>query len=139
MRLLLATPDSEMLALMRSLLDAAMCLVPLDVCAEAVADQEALLQRAALHCDDVILLDWQLAGGGSPDLVRAIFKANPRARVVALLPDQLRQYRQRIWDAGACSSIPTERLDQEWLSSALCIMSRAMAREAQAADAVRDV
>lgn len=133
MRLLLATPNSAMLELMHSLLDAAMSLVPLDVSAEAVTDQEALLQRAALHSDDVILLDWQLAGAGSPDLVRAIFKANPRARVMALLPDQLRQYRQRIWDAGACSSIPTERLDPEWLSSALCIMSRAMAREAQAA------
>lgn len=135
MRLLLATPDREMLSLMRSLLDAALGLVPLDVSAEAVADEGALLGRAARSADDVILLDWQLAGGGSPDLVRAIFAANPRARVVALLPDQLRQYRQRIWDAGACSSIPTERLDQEWLSSALCIMSRAMSREAQAAGA----
>lgn len=129
MRLLLATPDSSMLGLMRSLLDAALGLVPLDVRAEAVADAEALLRRAARHSDDVILLDWQLAGAGSPELVRAIFAADPRARVVALLPDQLRQYRQYIWDAGACSSIPTERLDQEWLSSALCIMSRAMARE----------
>lgn len=138
MRLLLATPNSETLGLMRSLLDAALCLVPLDVEADSVADQAALLQRAALHRDDVILLDWQLAGAGSPDLVRAIFEVHPRARVVALLPDQLRQYRQRIWDAGACSSIPTERLDQEWLSSALCIMSRAMAREAQAAPAPCD-
>ncbi len=133
MRLLLATPDREMLSLMRSLLDAAMELVPLAISTEAVADQQALLQRAALHSDDVILLDWQLAGAGSPDLVRAIFASHPRARVVALLPDQLRQYRQRIWDAGACTSIPTERLDQEWLSSALCIMSRAIAREAQPA------
>lgn len=138
MRLLMATPDSEMLDLMRSLLAAALELVPLEVSAGAVADQEALLRRAALHSDDVILLDWQLAGGGSPELVRAIFAVNPRARVVALLPDQLRQYRQRIWDAGACSSIPTERLDQEWLSSALCIMSRAMAREAQAAGTACD-
>ena len=138
MRLLMATPDSEMLDLMRSLLAAALELVPLEVSAGAVADQEALLRRAALHSDDVILLDWQLAGGGSPEPVRSIFAVNPRARVVALLPDQLRQYRQRIWDAGACSSIPTERLDQEWLSSALCIMSRAMAREAQAAGTACD-
>jgi DNA-binding NarL/FixJ family response regulator len=138
MRLLMATPNSEMLGLMRSLLNAALDLVPLDVKAESVADQGALLERAAAHTDDIILLDWQLAGAGSPDLVRAIFATDPRARVVALLPDQLRQYRQRIWEAGACSSIPTERLDQEWLSSALCIMSRAMAREARAAVAPGD-
>jgi DNA-binding NarL/FixJ family response regulator len=132
MRLLMATPDHATLSLLRSLLDAALALVPLEVTADSVSDQNALQQRNALHSDDVILLDWQLAGAQSPDLVRALFADNPRARVVALLPDQLRQYRQRIWEAGACSSIPMERLDQEWLSSALCIMSRAMAREARA-------
>lgn len=130
MRLLLATPDHATLGLLRSLLEAALALVPLNVAAESVSDEHTLLQRNVLCRDDVILLDWQLAGSHSPDLVRAIFAANPRARVVALLPDQLRQYRQRIWDAGACTSIPMERLDQEWLSSALCIISRAMAREA---------
>ncbi|NJN18516.1 MAG: response regulator transcription factor [Oscillochloris sp.] len=130
MRLLLATPDPATLELLRSLLAAALELVPLQVSADSTNNVETLLQRVALHEDDVILLDWQLAGAESPNLVRAVFAKYPRARVVALLPDRLRQYRQRIWEAGACSSIPMERLDQEWLSSALCIMSRAMAREA---------
>jgi hypothetical protein len=51
-------------------------------------------------------------------------------RIVALLPESYRQYRQRVWEAGACSSIPQEHMDQEWLSSILCVMKRAMQREA---------
>jgi hypothetical protein len=77
------------------------------------------------------LLDWPLAGSGSPDLVRAVFRVNPRLRVIALLPNHPRQYRQCLWKAGACSSIPKERLDQEWISSALCLINRAMQREAK--------
>ncbi len=50
---------------------------------------------------------------------------------MTLLPLQLRQYRQCIWDAGSCSSVPKEHMDQEWLSSVLCLMHRAMAREAR--------
>lgn len=138
MRILLATPDSDTLDLMRSLLDVALGLVPLEVAAEHIDSQDALLRRVALRRDDVILLDWQLAGAGTPDMVRRIFTFQPLIRVIALLPDQLRQYRQRIWDAGACCSIPLERIDQEWLSSALCIMSRALAREAQAVGAPCD-
>jgi len=51
--------------------------------------------------------------------------------VVALLPLGYRQYRQRVWQAGACNSIPKEHMDQEWLSSILCVMHRAMQREAR--------
>ncbi|MFV9503524.1 MAG: hypothetical protein AB4911_03070 [Oscillochloridaceae bacterium umkhey_bin13] len=129
MRLLIATPDQTLLTTLDTLLAAALGLVPIEVNAVIVSDAKALLERAELGNDDVILLDWQLVGARTPDLVRAIFAVYPSARVMTLLPDQQRQYRQRVWEAGACTSIPTERLDEEWLSSALCIMNRAMARE----------
>jgi DNA-binding NarL/FixJ family response regulator len=131
MRVLLATPDDETLALMQALLEAALQLVPLTIKVHSARTPEDLLQRARLDLDDIVLLDWPLAGAESPDLVRAVFQVNPRMRVIALLPDHPRQYRQCLWEAGACSSIPKERLDQEWISSALCLMNRAMQREAR--------
>lgn len=129
MRVLLATPDDETLTLMQSLLAAALQLVPLTITVQAVRAPEELIARARQALDDVVLLDWPLAGPDSPDLVRLLFQANPHLRVIALLPGQPRQYRKCLWDAGACSSIPKERLDQEWISSALCLMSRAIERE----------
>jgi DNA-binding NarL/FixJ family response regulator len=131
MRVLLATPDDETLALMQVLLEAALQLVPLTVEVHTGRTPEQLLERARLDLDDIVLLDWPLAGADSPDLVRTVFQINPRLRVIALLPDHPRQYRQCLWEAGACSSIPKERLDQEWISSALCLMNRAMQREAR--------
>ena len=63
--------------------------------------------------------------------MRALLVRNPRLRIVALLPQSYRQYRQQVWEAGACTSIPHEHMDQEWLSSILCVMHRAMEREAR--------
>ena len=50
-------------------------------------------------------------------------------RIIVLLPSHQRQYRQLVWEAGACNSIPKEYMEQEWLSSVLCVMYRAMQRE----------
>ncbi|MCB0162119.1 MAG: hypothetical protein KDD83_28475, partial [Caldilineaceae bacterium] len=66
---------------------------------------------------------------GTPALVQEILAQNPQLRVVALLPENFRQYRQRVWDAGACNSIPKEHMEQEWFSSITCVMHRAMERE----------
>jgi DNA-binding NarL/FixJ family response regulator len=131
MRVLLATPSDETLALMQVLLEAALQLVPLTLDLHTARTPDQLLQRARLDLDDIVLLDWPLAGAGSPDLVRTVFQVNSRLRVIALLPDHPRQYRQCLWEAGVCSSIPKERLDQEWISSALCLMNWAMQREAK--------
>ena len=81
--------------------------------------------------DDVVLVDWPLVREGTPDLVRELVQRNPRLRIVALLPLTYRQYRREVWQAGACSSIAKEHIEQEWLSSVLCIMHRAMEREAR--------
>ena len=77
----------------------------------------------------MVLLDWQLAGAETPDLLRAVLQINPGLRVMTFLPLELKEYRRCVWDAGGCTSVPTERLDEEWLASALCLINRAMQRE----------
>ena len=128
-RLLIATPDLECRKILHSLLDAAMELVPLDIEARDVHDLAALQERNAARQDDLLLLDWQLAGEETPNRLRELTTQNSKLRVITLLPLQLRQYRQCIWQSGACSSIPKEHIDQEWLSTVLCLINRAMERE----------
>lgn len=130
-RLVIATPHAESRALLHSLLNAAMQMVPLDIDSHDVGDLAQLQQRTAASLDDLVLLDWDLAGTDTPDRLRELMISNPRIRVITLLPLHLRQYRQCIWESGACSSIPKEHIDQEWLSTVLCIVHRAMEREAR--------
>jgi DNA-binding NarL/FixJ family response regulator len=129
-RMVLAVKDQECANLVSSMLDEALQLVPLEVEVVRAHSRASLLERTRDRLDDVVFLDWDLVGAGTPDLVREMARQNPRIRVVALLPLQLRQYRQTLWEAGACSSVPKEHMDQEWLSSVLCLMNRAMSREA---------
>jgi DNA-binding NarL/FixJ family response regulator len=128
-RLLFATPEAEFLKVLDSVIESALELTPLQVTTAAAAARQPLLQRVDAGADDVVVLDWSLAGPATPDLVRELLQRNPQVRVVALLPEIQRQYRQQVWAAGACSSIPKEHIDQEWLSSILCVMYRAMERE----------
>lgn len=131
MRVLFAASDQESLNLMDSTLDSALCLTPLEVQVAEARTCAEVLTRVDAYQDDIILLDWQVAGPQTPALVRDILSRNPLLRVVALLPEHQRQYRQLVWDAGACNGIPKEHIDQEWLSTVLCIMQRAMQREAR--------
>ena len=131
MRVLFAAADEESLKLMYSTLDAALCLTPLDIQVAEACTCAEILARVYAKGDDIILLDWQVAGADTPTLVREILNHDPLLRVVALLPEHQRQYRQLVWDAGACNGIPKEHIDQEWLSTVLCIMHRAMQREAR--------
>jgi DNA-binding NarL/FixJ family response regulator len=130
-RLLFATPEAPFRKLLDSVIETALELTPLQVTTAAVQARQPLLQQVDAGAADVVVLDWSLAGPGTPDLVREILQRNPQMRVVALLPEIQRQYRQQVWNAGACSSIPKEHIDQEWLSSILCVMHRAMEREAR--------
>ncbi|MFN8472556.1 MAG: response regulator [Anaerolineae bacterium] len=129
LRAVIAVSDEETLALIRELLQAALALVRHDVQIAHTDTRQALLARTLADQDDVIFLDWELVGPETPDLVREIARLNPRLRTVVLLPLHLRQYRQCLWEAGAYSSIPKEYLDQEWLSSVLCLIRRAIDRE----------
>lgn len=128
-RVLLAVQTEGCADLMRTLLDAALQLVPLEIRVDQARTRVRLMERVRSSRDDVVFLDWDLAGASTPDLVRQITGSNPRIRVVALLPGHLRQYHQRLWAAGACSSMPKEYMDQEWLSGLLCFINRAMTRE----------
>ena len=130
-RLLFATADEATRALLHSLLDSAIQLSCPPVVRMEVATRSALLERAKASLDDVILLDWALADAGTPDLVRELLGQDPQLRTVVLLPQDMRQYREQVWNAGACNSIPKEHMDQEWLASILCVMFRAMQREAR--------
>jgi hypothetical protein len=79
-----------------------------------------------------VLLDWLLAGADTPQYLRALRALNPALRTIVVMPLAVRQYRTCLWDAGACVGLPKEHLDQEWLLSMLCLMSRAMEREQRA-------
>jgi DNA-binding NarL/FixJ family response regulator len=128
-RVLFACADPQTLDLQQSVLASSINLVCFAVDFASVGSVDDLWRRVAAGADDVILLDWHLAGAETPQLVRSLLDRSPRLRIVALLPQGYRQYRHSVWEAGACSSIPTENMDQEWLSSILCVMQRAMQRE----------
>lgn len=130
-RLLFAVPEPSSLDLMHAILRSALCLTPLDVSFAEVATVNELTRRVREQRDDVVLLDWQISEAGTPDLVKRLLEENPQLRVVVLLPESSRQYRKLVWDAGACNGIPKEYMDQEWLSTVLCVMNRAMEREAR--------
>ena len=130
-RLLFATPDAESQMLLDSLLSSALELTPLTVRTAQATTIDALFARVDADADDVVVLDWLMAQAQTPALVATLLQHNPRLRIVALLPQSYRQYRKEVWQAGACSSIAKENMEQEWFSSVLCIMHRAMQREAR--------
>ena len=131
MRLLFAVPELNSLELMHSVLSSALCLTPLTVSFAEARTLDELEARVEEGLDDVILLDWEMVNADTPALVTDILSRNPELRVVVLLPESSRQYRRLVWEAGACNGIPKEFMDQEWLSTVLCIMYRAMEREAK--------
>ena len=128
-RLLVATPDVTSLVLLRSVVNAARNLVCFSLEVAEVAYPTDLLDRVDRAADDVILLDWEMARTTTVDFVKTILDHNPKMRIIVLLPSSQRQYRQLVWEAGACNSIPKEYMEQEWLSSVLCVMVRSMQRE----------
>lgn len=129
-RVLFACADPQTLELQQSVLASSLNLVCFAVTFASVTTVDDLWRRVDAGEDDVILLDWHLTDAETPQLVRSLLAHSPRLRIVALLPQGYRQYRHSVWEAGACSSIPTENMDQEWLSSILCVMQRSMQREA---------
>ena len=128
-RLLVAAPDAESLALYRALIASAEALLPLGIQTEYVESRAALTNRVGEHAADVLLYDWELSGAETPDYMRELIALDPRLRTIIIMPLALRQYRQCLWQAGVCVGLPKEHLDQEWLLSMLCLVTRAMQRE----------
>jgi DNA-binding NarL/FixJ family response regulator len=125
-RVLFASSPQLSPELQQMLRSSSQSLVCFPVTFAAVASLDELWLRVESSDDDVVLLDWRLAEAATPDLVRRLLVRNAQLHIIVLLPQSLRQYRQSVWEAGACSSIPLENIDQEWLSSILCVMQRAM-------------
>lgn len=130
-RLVFAAKDSTTTELLDRLLDATRPLLTFDVVAQHVSSPAELCERAVTGMDHVVLLDWGLAEAGTPSLIEKLFHCDATLRVVALLPQSQVQYRTSVWTVGACASIPREQVDQEWLASVLCVVQRAMMREAR--------
>ena len=128
-RLLFVSPDDASLDLLQSIHDSAIDLMCFTTSTATVKRRDELLARVEQKLDDVILLDWPMAEAETPHLVEELLEMNPTLRVVVLLPMNYRQYRQQVWNAGACNSIPKELMEQEWFSSIICVMHRAMERE----------
>lgn len=131
LRLLFAVPDRATESMLQSVLSAALRLTPLSVSVATALDQASIAGRAAAALDDIILLDWGVAESDTPTLLRRLMEIHPQVRIVVLVPEDNRQYRREVWNAGACNGIPREHMDQEWLSTVLCLMHRAMEREAR--------
>lgn len=129
MRLLVAAPDDEGLKLYRGLIASAEALLPLGFATEYVLSRPALTALVSRHAADVLLYDWELTGSETPDYMRELIALDPRLRTIIIMPLALRQYRQCLWQAGVCVGLPKEHLDQEWLLSMLCLVTRAMQRE----------
>lgn len=129
-RLVFAAKDAKIAELFDRLFDATRPLLTFQVVAQHVSSPTELCERAVKGMDDVVLLDWGLTEGDTPSLIENLFRCNATLRVVALLPQLQVQYRTSVWEVGACASIPREHMDQEWLASVLCVVHRAMAREA---------
>lgn len=131
-RLLIGAPDRESLALYRAVLCSALDLLPLDVVVQEATARSEVADRVAAGEVDVLFLDWSLAGADTPACVRELVATDRRLRSIVVLPLHVRQYRTCLWEAGACVGLPKEHLDQEWLLSVLCLVTRAMEREERA-------
>jgi hypothetical protein len=130
-RLLIAAPDPDSLALYDSLLNSALELLPLDIAVSHAATTAELTQRVTAQSVDVLLLEWPVAAAETPAYLHELVALHPGLRTIVVMPLQLRQYRACLWAAGACVSLPKEHLDQEWMLSMLCLINRAMEREAR--------
>lgn len=129
--LVVATGSADDSELIGRVLESAGCLLSFELEAAQVRAQSELFDRVRAGRDDLVLLDWSLVGAETPQLAGQLLDLNPQLRIMVLLPLQVRQYREALWQAGACSTVPKEYLDQEWLSSALCLVYRSIEREAR--------
>lgn len=128
-RLLIAEPHVEFRQTVREVVEAARRLLPVElevVEASTPAETQARLAAGQPHA---LLLDWDIAAEATPLFLGEMQRTTPDLRVLVMLPGGSAQYRAAIWTAGACAGIPRDRMDGEWLATAICIMRRAMERE----------
>lgn len=130
-KLLVATEDSEFGKTLRELTDAACALLPVRVDALHASSLGQVRELLATWRPDALMLDWNAAHAGMIGALASMLVEHPGLRVMVLLPDSAREYREAVWNVGACACIPRDRADPEWLQAVLCVMNRARDREAR--------
>ncbi|MDR7554614.1 MAG: hypothetical protein QN157_03315 [Armatimonadota bacterium] len=128
-RLLIAEPHPELQQTVAEVVAAARSLLPLDLEVADAATPAEVRARVATWRPHAVLLDWDIAVDATPRFVDEMCHHTPDLRVLVLLPASESQYRAAVWDAGACAGIPRDRMDGEWLATAVCLVRRAMERE----------
>lgn len=139
LRLLVAEGDPEFRKTLRELGDTARGYLPIEVEIGETGSEAATQERVAAWRPDAVLLDWNIAGEATPAFIGALQTVHPEVRVLVLLPGSLPEYRRAVWEAGGCAGIPRDRVEAEWLATALCIMRRAMQREERLRTRVRQL
>jgi DNA-binding NarL/FixJ family response regulator len=138
-RLLVAEKDPEfcrtLLEVSRTVVD----LLPIDLSVRDARSMAQVRTDVTGWQADAVLLDWNIADHDTPAFIKELQTLSPGLRVLTLLPASVIEYRRTVWEAGACASIPRDRLDPEWLATAVCIMTRAMQREARLKARVREL
>jgi DNA-binding NarL/FixJ family response regulator len=127
----MAAGNAEFRRTLHELVDAARALLPIEIETAETSSVEQTREQIAEWGPDALLLDWSLAPSGMLDVVRDILAGDPELRLLVLLPETGREYREAVWRAGACACLPRHRADAEWLQAVLCVMYRARQREAR--------
>jgi DNA-binding NarL/FixJ family response regulator len=130
-RILIAAGNPDYLKSLRELADAARAFLPIRLEVIEACSIDETRQRLADAAPDALMADWSLVPENTLGAVRALLAEQPDLRVLLLLPDVRREYREAAWGVGACACVPRDRIDPEWLQAMLCVMNRAKEREAR--------
>ncbi len=130
-RILIAAGNPDYLASLRELTDAARAFLPIGLEVVEAGTIDETRARLADSAPDALMADWSLVPLNAWNAIRALVAEHPDLRVLLLLPDVGREYREAAWGAGACACVPRDRVDPEWLQAMLCVMNRAKEREAR--------
>jgi DNA-binding NarL/FixJ family response regulator len=129
-RLLLAEKDPEFRRTLQELSQTVCDLLPIDLAVRDAASLAEAREGVSSWQPDGVLLDWNIAADATPGFIQELQRLSPGLRVLVMLPGHAYEYRRTVWEAGACAGVPRERVEAEWLATAVCIMTRAMQREA---------
>jgi len=136
-RLLVATENSEFGKTLRELTEAARAMLPIQLEVLHASSLDQVRERLVTWRPDALMLDWNPAQANMMGALADLLADHADLRVMILLPDSAREYREAVWRAGACACIPRDRADPEWLQAVLCVMNRARDREARIRSGVR--
>jgi DNA-binding NarL/FixJ family response regulator len=130
-RILIAAGNDDFRTSLREVAGTACGLMPIAVSVGEAASIREAREHIASTPPDALLIDWSIVAEDTLAAVRGLLADYPELRVMVLLPDARREYREAAWTVGACACVPRDRIDAEWLQAILCVMNRAKEREAR--------